>query len=153
MGLCCLRVLRGLRGFCTRVWLGGLKTFCVFAFLFILFVPMFPLLCLSFYLFTASCPFVLRWSGCLSSPLVCPLVFLWVFVFSFSLADYTQKRKGAPFWCVLSCPVVGLLAVLKHYRYLLRFIVPISNPFTGNSCNLFRVIRWVVYYLPVFVNG
>ena len=54
-----------------------------------------PLFAFRFISLPASCPFVLRWSGCLSFPLVCPLVSLWVFVVSFSLTDYMQKRKGA----------------------------------------------------------
>ena len=36
MGLCGLRALRGLRGFCTRVELGGLEAYGVFASLFVL---------------------------------------------------------------------------------------------------------------------
>ena len=50
VGLCCLRALRGLCGFCARVELGGLKACCVFAFLFVslpLFLSFLPL----FYLF------------------------------------------------------------------------------------------------------
>ena len=50
-------------------------------------------------------------------------------------------------------PLWACLDVLKHYRQFLRFIVPISNPFTGDSCNIFGLVCWVVYYLPVFVNS
>lgn len=63
-GLCCLRALRGLWGFCVREWLGGLKACGVFAFLFILLH-----LCLLLF-----CPFVL--SFVLSTPAVLGLSFL-----------------------------------------------------------------------------
>ena len=44
---------------------------------------------------------------CLSSCLVFPfLLWLCVFLFPFGIC---AKRKGAPCWCVLSCPVVGCL--------------------------------------------
>lgn len=87
VGLCCLRALRGLWGFCARVELGGLETFCVFAFLFILL----HLCLLCFCPF--ACPFLsslLLSSGC---SLSLPCFSLWVVV-SFSLSDYTCKKKG-----------------------------------------------------------
>ena len=60
--------------------------------------------CLSFYLFaSAFCPSpCLLYFGCLSllSFLIC------VCVFFFPCGIYA-KRKGAPCWCVLSCPAVG----------------------------------------------
>ena len=46
--------------------------------------------------------------------LVLSFLSLWVVVVSFSLSDYAQKREGAPCWCVLSCPVVGLFP-LSYY--------------------------------------
>ena len=49
VGLFVLRALRGLWGFCVREWLGGLKTFCVFA-------SIFPLLCFRFIRFSSSSP-------------------------------------------------------------------------------------------------
>ena len=84
MGLCGLRALRGLWGFCVREWLGGFGACGVFAFLFVRFSLVCP--CFS--------PFVLLLSFALS----CVLVFaflpalvvicsLCVFVVSFSLTD------------------------------------------------------------------
>ena len=88
VGLCVLC------GFCARVELGGLKARCVFAFVF-------PLLCLSFYLFTCFLSFC-------PSLVWLPFVFLvCLCVFFFPCGLYV-KRKGAPCWCVLSCPVVVL---------------------------------------------
>ena len=107
--------------------------------------------------------FALLLSSCFAS---CPFTFFalvvfacrlygFVFVVSFSLSDYTDKKKGrkgfAP--CVLSSFVVCvMLDDFKHYLYLLRFIVPVSSTFANDSCDLFRLVRWTVYYLPVFVN-
>ena len=82
VGLLGLRALRGLCGFCARVELGGLKACCVFASVFLLLSSAF-LLCLSsgaLPLLSLACPF-----SCFCS--LCLLV-----GFSFSLADYTQKR-------------------------------------------------------------
>ena len=73
------------------------------------FIPLSAFICLSFYLFTCFLSFCpsLVWlsfvSPCLSS---CFLVGLCVFFFPYGLY---AKRKGAPCWCVLSCPVVGLI--------------------------------------------
>ena len=87
---------------------------------------------------------------CLSSCLVFP--FLLCFVVSFSLSDYTQKERARRVGASSLRVWVVVLDVFEHYRYFLRFIVPISNPFTGDSCNIFGLVCWVVYYLPVFVN-
>ena len=43
VGLCCLRALRGLCGFCVREWLGGLEACGVFALLFVSFTSFFVL--------------------------------------------------------------------------------------------------------------
>ena len=60
-------------------------------------------------------PFFIFFAYLLRLCLCCPLLVFFaclvcfcvlVGVVSFSLTDYTQKRKGAPCWCVLSCPVV-----------------------------------------------
>ena len=97
VGLCGLRALRGLCGFCTRVELGGLKACCVFA-------PVFHLLpisfCLSFYLFAPA--FVLSFFSLFCFALVvflCPLALsLWLFgggcCFLFPCGLHA-KRKGA----------------------------------------------------------
>ena len=81
---------------CVREWLGGLKACGVFAPRFIL------LLCLlsfRFSLFLCVCPafVLLSFVGLVAFrfPLFVLLFSLWVFVVSFSLTDYTQKRKGA----------------------------------------------------------
>ena len=102
-----LRSLLGLCGFCARVELGGLKACGVFASILSL-SPMFYLFCIRF---SSSSPifegfaFVIL---CLSSCLPCLfLCHCGVCVFFFPFGLYA-KRKGAPCWCVLSCPVVGL---------------------------------------------
>lgn len=95
-----LRSLRGLWGFCAREWLGGFMACGVFAFHFV-FSPCF----LSFYLFAGFPSFFL----CLSSCLVLSfLLCLCCFFFPYGLH---AKRKGAPCWCVLSCPVVGCVVI------------------------------------------
>ena len=94
VGLCCLRALCGLCGFCVREWLGGLKACGVFS-------SFYPFICLSFCLFAlVFIIFALVLSLCISSwlCLCCPRLVrfcCFVFVSSFSLSDYTQKRKGA----------------------------------------------------------
>ena len=75
----------GLCGLCTRVELGGYMTCGVFAFLFSPFVSVFTLL-------LCSLPALLWLSSCL---VLFVFVSLWVFVFSFSLSDYTQKKGRA----------------------------------------------------------
>ena len=100
MGLCGLRALLGLCGFCTRVELGGLKACGVFAFVFLLL-----LLCLPPFMLV-----VLLCSGCLSLSSCIVFVALWVwllFPFPFRTTRKKKGRKGfAP--CVLSSFVVGL---------------------------------------------
>ena len=110
VGLCCLRALRGLCGFCARVELGGLKACSVFRLSF----PLFSSLFLSFPLFSSlflSCPllsslFLLSscspaWLPALPAFLLfvllswlCGLAFGvgWVVV-SFSLADGFRHKK------------------------------------------------------------
>ena len=125
VGLCCLGGLRGLCGFCARVELGGLKTCCVFAFVFLLL----SLCLLSFY---ALC---LLW---LSSCLVFAALSLWVFVFSFSLSDYTQKERAQRFCslrplfvccvCSDSCTVVEkLLRCVFGFFQFVRFVLPTNT--------------------------
>ena len=96
VGLSCLGALRGLWGFCTRVELGGFGACSVFA------PPLsslLPLFC------PLSCPLAPAFLACplvLFACLVCSCG-LCVFFFPFGLY---AKRKGAPCWCVLSCPVM-----------------------------------------------
>ena len=116
--------------------------------------------CLYFIHFSSSSPifwgfaFVAPWLV-LFACFVCSCVFVVFVVVSFSLTDYTQKKKGRKGFalvsslCLVLCIVV--LDVLKHYRYLLLFIVTISVAFADDSSNVFRLFRWVVYYMPVFV--
>ena len=94
VGLCCLGGLRGLWGFCVREWLGGLEACCVFASIYsfiCLYLPFF----LSLYLHLVLLSFVglvaFRFS------LFVLWFSLWVFVFSFSLTDYTQKERALRF--------------------------------------------------------
>ena len=105
VGLCCLRALRGLWGFCTRVELGGLKTCGVFASVFLSFS-----LCLPFVFPCSSsgCPALLWLSFflCLSSCLVFPfLLCLCCFFFPYGLYAKERAQGFAP--CVLDCLVVG----------------------------------------------
>ena len=128
VGLFVLGALRGLCGFCVREWLGGLEARCVFAFVF-------PIFCLSFCLFPCFLSFVLRWSGCLSFPLVCPLVLSFLscfgFVFSFSLAVYTQKKGRKGFALVSSLRVLCVFRFLYSYRK------------TPSLCIWLFPVRWV----------
>ena len=110
-----LMSLRGLCGFCVREWLGGFGACCVFALVFFFFALAFHSFVLLLSSCFASCPFVLRCSGCLLLVLFSALS-LCVFVISFSLSVYTQKRKGAPFWCVLSLWVVGVFYCLDKVQ-------------------------------------
>ena len=89
--MCCLGGLRGLWGFCVRERLGGLKACGVFASIYsfiCLYLPFF----LSLYLLLVLLSFVglvvFRFR------LFVLLFSLWVFVFSFSLSDYTQKERA-----------------------------------------------------------
>ena len=103
-----LRSLRGLWGFCVREWLGGFMSCGVFAPIF----SFFHLLRISsgaLPLLSLACPL-----GCLASALGLALslfVGCCCFFFPFGLC---AKRKGAPCWCVLSCPV-GWVFVLSDY--------------------------------------
>ena len=89
VGLCGLRALRGLWGFCVRERLGGLKACGVFAFLFSPFVSVFALL-------LCSLPALLWLSSCLVFAL---FVSLWLFVrwwrcfFPFGCTDKKKGRK------------------------------------------------------------
>ena len=89
VGLCCLRALRGLCGFCARVELGGLKACCVFASLFVL---------LPFFFCSCVCLLLCWLSFFALVVFLCPLALsLWLFgcaVVSFSLSDYTQKERA-----------------------------------------------------------
>ena len=125
MGLCCLGALRGLRGFCTRVELGGLKACCVFAFL------------LSFCLSPFAFRFIsLRLLFVLLSffalvVFLCPLALsLWLFgcgcCFLFPFGIYA-KRKGAPCWCVLSSCAIDLVGV--RFPVLVKFVIVSVNLF------------------------
>ena len=82
------------------------------------------------------------------------LVALWVlllFLFPFRIMHKKKGRKVLSLASSLVLLWVVVLDVLKHYRYLLRFIVVVSIPYAGNSCDLLRLFRCVVYYLAVFV--
>ena len=81
VGLCCLRALRGLCGFCVREVFGGFRACGVFASILYL-LPCFLSCCLCFPLVVVLC------SGCLY------LFSCVVFVVSFSLSDYTQKERA-----------------------------------------------------------
>ena len=92
-GLLVLRALRGLCGFCARVELGGFMTCCVFASVFRFFSV--------FVLLLSFCPCVcFPWLILL--PALFVLVSLGVFVFSFSLSDYTQKERAQRFLLLAS---------------------------------------------------
>ena len=126
MGLCCPGGLRGLWGFCTRVELGGYMTCGVFASVFLLL-----LLCLP--------PFVL----CPSLVWLSLLVLLsclsgFVFVVSFSLADYAQKERAqsvCPLRPLLSCCVCSdscaviekLLRCVFGFFQFVRLIMPTNT--------------------------
>ena len=63
---------------------------------------------------------------------LCPLALsLWLFgcgccfLFPFGLH---AKRKGAPCWCVLSCPAVGLLCKIR-FSVLVKFVIVSFNLF------------------------
>ena len=89
VGLCWLRALRGLCGFCARVELGGFMACGVFPLIYLF-------ICLSFYLFTCFLSFILSalfWLsfGC---PLVLSCLFLWsLLLFLFPLRTI-RKKKG-----------------------------------------------------------
>lgn len=96
-------------GFCAREVFGGLEAYCVFA-----------------SILSLSHPFFIFFAYLLGLCLCCPrlvllpalfvLVSLWVFVFFFSLSDYTQKERARRFIpCVLSSCVVGCFIWLRLY--------------------------------------
>ena len=93
VGLCCLRALRGLWGFCVRERLGGFGAWCVFAPVFHL-LPLVLSFCPAFLLSVFLPLFVLF--ACL----VCSCVLVAFVVVSFSLAVYTQKERAQRF-----CPL------------------------------------------------
>ena len=108
MGLCGLRALRGLWGFCVRERLGGLKACGVFAFVFPLFA--FPFVLFAFFLSSlySLCP-SLFWLS-FACPIVLSCLFLWsllLFPFPFRTTRKKKGRKGFAL-CVLSSFVVGL---------------------------------------------
>ena len=148
VGLCWLGGLCGLCGFLCACGVRRIKDLLRVCLSFSPFVSVFALLLCSFACFTLV---VLGLSSCLVLFVLVPLWSL-LFLFPYRTTRKKKGRKGFP--CVLSCPVVGaLLDVLKHYRYLLRFIVTISVAFAYDSGNVFRLFSWVVYCLPVFVNS
>lgn len=101
--LCGLRSLRGLRGFCARVRLGGFGACCVFAFVFLLL----SLCLLSFYaLCLSSGALPLLSSACPLACLVCSCVLVGL-CFLFPLRTI-RKKKGRNFLRPLSfcCGVV-----------------------------------------------
>ena len=79
MGLCCLRALRGLCGFCVREWLGGLKACGVFA-------PIFHFFASVFVSLHAFCPAFSPLSFFALVVFLCSLSWF-VFVVSLSLTD------------------------------------------------------------------
>lgn len=99
-----LGALRGLCGFCARVELGGLKTFCVFAPRFILLHQCLP----SFMLVVLLC------SDCLS--LFSCVVFVALWVWSLFLFPFRTKRKRAHLFCALSLLGFGVFIL----NYLMR---------------------------------
>ena len=117
MGLCCLGGLRGLCGFCTRVELGGLKACGVFASIYSFICLYSPLFAFLFISLLASCPFVLRWSGCLSFLLVCPLVFLVGFcIFFFPYGLYAKRKDAKVLLLASSLRVLCVLRFSYNYR-------------------------------------
>ena len=126
VGLCFLRALRGLCGFCTRVELGGFMACGVFAFLL-----SFCLSPFAFRFISLLQLFVLRLVCFVMVVFLCPLALsLWLFrcgccfLFPFGLH---AKRKGA-ISCVLSCPVVGLLCKI-WFSVLVKFVIVSVNLF------------------------
>lgn len=106
VGLCWLRALRGLWGFCVREWLGGLKACGVFASLFLLSSLCLPLFYPSLSCFLSLCPCVCS-SFLLLLSFVCPLVLLFLFPLR-----TIRKKERAQFFCVLSCPVVCCVSLV-----------------------------------------
>ena len=118
VGLLGFGALRGLCGFCARVELGGLKACCVFASVFLLL----SLCLLSFYaLCLSSGALSLLSSAC---PLACLVCFCGLVGFCYFFFPYGlyAKRKGAPCWCVLSCPDVVFVSSVLMYIKILRLV-------------------------------
>lgn len=88
MGLLGLLALRGLRGFCVREQLGGLKACSVFAFVFILLHLCLLWFCLFVLSFVLSAPVVLGLSSCVV------FVALWVWLLFLFPFRYMRKKKG-----------------------------------------------------------
>ena len=108
MGLCGLRALRGLCGFCVREWLGGFGACGVFALVFFFFALIFHSFALLLSSCFASCPFTFFALVVFACPLALSfLLCLCVFLFPYGL----YAKKGA-IPCVLSCPVVCVSLVL-----------------------------------------
>ena len=149
VGLYCLGALRGLCGFCAREWLGGLKACGVFASVF----SFCPLLFFFFAYLQGLCFVILFLS---SLPALFVLVSLWVFVFSFSLTDYTQKRKGAKVCplrprlsccgCLDSCIVIEEFCCRCFGLFqLVRFVLPSNTARVGRlACSYFDFLRHYV---------
>lgn len=114
VGLYCFGALRGLWGFCVREWLGGLEACGVFALRFASLLLLFILLSG----FRGVLP--------LASRLACSAAFLalWVGCCFFFPYGCTDKRR-AQFLASSLVLLWACLDVLKHYRYLLRFIVAV----------------------------
>ena len=139
--------------------LGGYMTCGVFASILSSFVLFCPLSCPLFC--PLSCPFALVFAFLFTSLLLlslfvllssaCPLS-LCGLLFLFPLR-YMRKKRGRSVFGASSLVLLWVcLDVIKHYRYFLRFIVPVSIPFANDSCDRFRRFRWVDYGLPVVVN-
>lgn len=147
VGLFGFGALRGLCGFCARVELGGLGACGVFASIYS-FICLYLPFVLSLYLLLSSCP-------CVCSPFACPLLALsirvvlcvfWVcgcFLF-FPFGIYA-KRKGAKCFCVLACPVVGVLfGCLWNYKTICSRFNPERVPSYPCDC---EEIATIVNYL------
>ena len=90
--------------------------FFFFAFLLSSFLSFCSCVCLSFCPL-CSCFYLFSCFPCLSSCLPCLfLCHCGVCVFFFPFGLYA-KRKGAPCWCVLSCPVVVRWLLSHHYNF------------------------------------
>ena len=76
VGLCCLRALRGLWGFCVREWLGGFMACCVFA-------PLLSSLLSSFLSFCSCFPCLSSCPLCLPCLFLCPCGFCRCFFFPY----------------------------------------------------------------------
>ena len=103
VGLCCLRALRGLWGFCTRVELGGFRAYCVFASIFIV-LPLF------FFFFACFPALLVLFAGLVYLCCFCGSL---CFLFPYRTIRKKKGRKGfAP--CVLSWCVVGVFACRSY---------------------------------------